>query len=262
MRPGKGGSPVLGQRFGRSDRSIADDAGRQDYHRAMAVPAERPDIEVEAFHVADFLHPTESTLAGRPGLVMAYAVRHPEGVLLFDTGIGLGNDEISRWLHARIERLPSLLAERDIHPGDVLAIANSHLHIDHCGQNLAFPDRPIYAQANEYEATRAEDYTIPEWVDFPGARYELLHGERELLPGVRLVPTPGHSPGHQSMLIEAVAGRVAIVGQAVYTRAEWEGSDDPDVSGLDGAWSTDRYRRSRDLLRAFEPDQVLFGHDE
>jgi len=227
----------------------------------MAQSSDRPDVQVETFHVANFIHPSESPLAGRPGLVMAYAVCHPDGVLRFDTGIGLGNTEITEWLHARIQRLPSLLRSRGIHPDDVLAIANSHLHFDHCGQNLAFPDRPIYAQADEYEATRAEDYTIPDWVDFPGVRYELIHGERELLPGVRLVPTPGHTPGHQSMLIDGAGTKIAIVGQAAYTRAEWDGSDAPDVSGLHGAWSPEQYRRSRDLLRAFEPDQVLFGHD-
>ena len=227
----------------------------------MLPRSDRPDIQVESFHVADFVHPSESPLAGRPGRVMAYAIRHPDGVILFDTGIGLGNAEITDWLHARIESLPSLLIARGIHPDDVMAIANSHLHFDHCGQNLAFPDRPIFVQADEYQATRAEDYTIPDWVDFPGVRYELIRGERELLPGVRLVPTPGHTPGHQSLVIDGVGAKIALVGQAVYTRAEWDGSDAPDVSGLHGAWSEEHYRRSRDLLRAFEPDQVLFGHD-
>jgi glyoxylase-like metal-dependent hydrolase (beta-lactamase superfamily II) len=227
----------------------------------MNAGSAKPDIEVETFHLADFTHPAESDLAGRPGLVMGYAVRHPDGVLLFDTGLGLGNAPVTDWLHAQINRLPEMLRDRGIHPDDVLAIANCHLHLDHCGQNLWFPDRPIYAQADEYEATRAEDYTIPEWVDFPGVRYELIRGERELLPGVRLLPTPGHTPGHQSMLVDGASGRIALVGQAVYTRAEWDGSDEPDVSGLPGAWNVDAYRRSRDLLRAFAPDRVLFGHD-
>ena len=221
----------------------------------------KPDVEVETFHLADFTHPAESDLAGRPGVVMGYAVRHPDGVLLFDTGLGLGNAEVAEWLHAQVNRLPELLRGRGIHPDDVLAIANCHLHLDHCGQNLWFPDRPIYAQVDEYEASRADDYTIPDWVDFPGVRYELVRGERELLPGVRLVPTPGHTPGHQSMLIDGAGSRIALVGQAFYTRAEWEGSDAAEVSGLHSAWNQDAYRNSRERLRAFEPDRVLFGHD-
>jgi glyoxylase-like metal-dependent hydrolase (beta-lactamase superfamily II) len=228
----------------------------------MTASGPGPRVEVEAFHVADFTHPAGSNLAGRPGLVMAYAVRHPDGVLLFDTGLGLGNAEVADWLHARIRRLPAMLRDRGIHPDDVVAIANCHLHLDHCGQNLWFPDRPIYAQADEYAATRMKEYTIPDWVDFPGVRFEIIRGERELLPGVRLVPTPGHTAGHQSMLIEDLGSRIALVGQAVYTRAEWDGSDDPLVSGLQGAWDEDDYRRSRELLRAFAPDRVLFGHDD
>jgi glyoxylase-like metal-dependent hydrolase (beta-lactamase superfamily II) len=220
-----------------------------------------PPIRIEALHVADFIHPNGSPLAGRMGIVMAYAVVHPDGVLLFDTGIGSGNDEIERAYRPVVRDLPDLLRARGIAPGDVTAIANSHLHFDHCGQNAAFPGRPIHVQAAEYEAAHGIEYTIPEWVDFPGARFQRLSGEAELLPGLRLVPTPGHTPGHQSLLVDAAGGRTIVVGQALYTRAEWDGSDDPAASGLDGAWDAERYRASVALLRALEPDAVLFGHD-
>src|SRR5436309_9145983 len=113
-------------------------------HRADTSPA-RPDVEVEAFRVTDFIHPTGSPLAGRRGLVMAYAVRHPAGTILFDTGVGIGNAQVTDWLRAKIRDMPELLRARGVHPDEVTAIFNSHLHIDHCGQNLAFPGRPIYA---------------------------------------------------------------------------------------------------------------------
>ena len=80
-------------------------------------------------------------------------------------------------------------------------------------------------------------------------------------PGVRLVPTHGHTPGHQSLLIEAADGRTAIVGQAAYTRAEWDGADLAGVSGLADAWDPDEYRRSREALRRSRPDRVVIGHD-
>jgi len=86
-------------------------------------------------------------------------------------------------------------------------------------------------------------------------------GDFEIFGGVRLIPTPGHTPGHQSLLVEAAEGRTAIVGQAVFTRAEWSGSADASVSGLEGAWNRERYRSSVERLRAFRPDTVLFGHD-
>lgn len=220
-----------------------------------------PAIRIEAFHLADFVHPVGSDLAGRPGLVMGYAVVHPGGVVLFDTGIGFGSDEIEAAFEPRIRDLPALLSERGIDPVEVVAIANSHLHFDHCGQNLAFPGRPIHAQAAEYEAARGADYTIPAWVDFPGACYAFHTGDVDLLSGVRLVATPGHSPGHQSLLVEDEDRRTAIVGQALWSRAEWDGSDAVADSGAASAWDPVAYRSSVERLRAFEPDVVLFGHD-
>ncbi len=223
--------------------------------------ARRPAIRIVPLHVADFVHPDESPLAGRPGIVMAYAVIHRDGVLLFDTGIGSGDLEVESAYRPTVHDLPDLLRSGGIEPDDVSAIANSHLHFDHAGQNGAFTGRPIHVQAVELEAAHATDYTIPAWVFVPGARYVPHDGEMEVVPGARLVPTPGHTPGHQSLLVDAAGGRTAIVGQAVYTRAEWDGSDDPAVSGLASAWDPDAYRRSVDTLRAFEPDVVLFGHD-
>ena len=227
----------------------------------MSQGAQRPSVRIEAFRVADFVQPDESPIAGRPGIVMAYAVVHPEGVLVFDTGIGFGEAEIELAYRPVVRVLPDLLRARGIEPDSVMALAVSHLHFDHCGQNSAFPGRPIHVQAAEYDAARERDYTIPAWVDFPYARYERHDGDFEMFGGVWLIPTPGHTPGHQSLLVEAAEGRTAIVGQAVFTRAEWSGSADASVSGLEGAWNRERYRSSVERLRAFRPDTVLFGHD-
>ena len=232
---------------------------RPIYHRTMQ---RRAHVRIESLHVGDFIHPAESPLAGRTGIVMAYAVVHPDGVLLFDTGIGFGDPDVEEAYRPFVRDLPDLLRDRGIDPSDVVALANSHLHFDHCGQNAAFPGRPIHVQAAEYAASKAPDYTIPAWVDFPGARYVQHAGEVAVLPGVRLVPTPGHTPGHQSLLLDdAEGGRAAIVGQAVYSRAEWEGSEARVISGVGSAWDPDAYRTSVERLRAFAPDTILFGHD-
>jgi len=221
----------------------------------------RAEIRIEALHVADFVHPPETPLAGQSGIVMAYVVIHTDGVLLFDSGIGIGDAGIDAAYRPTVHDLPNVLRAGGIEPDDIDALANSHLHFDHCGQNAALPGRPIHVQAAEYEAATAGDYTIPGWVDFPGAQYVQHAGDVELFPGIRLVPTPGHTPGHQSLLVDAADGRTAIVGQAVLSRAEWEGADDPSVSGLASAWDSERYRSSVRRLRAFKPDTVLFGHE-
>jgi N-acyl homoserine lactone hydrolase len=219
-------------------------------------------LRIVPFHLADFVHPADSPLAGSVGVVMGYAVLRPDGLLLFDTGIGFDDPDIEAAYGPTVRSLPALLREAGLDPDEVVAIASSHLHFDHCGQNAAFPGVPIHVQTAEYAAAHGPDYTIPAWVDFPGARYELHDGEAELLRGVRIVPTPGHTPGHQSLAVEDADGRRTIlVGQAVYTRAEWDGDDDPSVSGLQSAPDTVAYRASVARLRALEPDVVLFGHD-
>lgn len=100
-----------------------------------------------------------------------------------------------------------------------------------------------------------------EWVDFPGARYELLDGDTELLPGIRVIATSGHTPGHQSLLVETGQGLVVITGQAIYSLAEWEGSTEPRKSGEEIAWDRARYVDTTRRLRERDHLRVLFSHD-
>jgi N-acyl homoserine lactone hydrolase len=111
----------------------------------------------------------------------------------------------------------------------VAVVVNTHLHFDHCGGNRLFADRlPIHVQRTELEDARAEDdYTIREWVDFPGAQYVEHDGEAEILPGVRLVPAPGHTRGHQIVVVETDAGPVVLGGDVGYSFAEIGLGDTP-----------------------------------
>src|SRR5690242_19657032 len=92
-------------------------------------------------------------------------------------------------------------------PFDVAAVdivVNTHLHFDHCGGNHLFAGLPIYVQRQELDDARTQDdYTIRDWVDAPGVSYEQVDGELELLPGVRLVPAPGHTRGMQVVVVES-----------------------------------------------------------
>jgi glyoxylase-like metal-dependent hydrolase (beta-lactamase superfamily II) len=199
-------------------------------------------------------------LAHRQGVVMSYAVRHRGGVLLFDTGLGFGNEELDERYHPAARRIDDALADAGISIADVTAVANCHLHADHAGQNSAFPDVPIYVQATEWEIAHTTDHTILEWIDFPSARYVPLAGDRALFDGIRIVTTPGHTPGHQSLAVETERGLVLLAGQAVYTVDEWVGTPD-ELEGRTGAPDRDAYDRSTERLHALDPDLVHFGHD-
>ncbi len=215
--------------------------------------------KVIALELGTFRFP-EAELAHRQGVVMGYAIRHRGGVFLFDTGLGYGNRELDERYHPAARRIGDALADAGIPIADVTAVANCHLHADHSGQNLAFPDVPIYVQATEWEIAHTTDHTILEWVDFPGARYVQLTGDHEPFAGFRIVATPGHTPGHQSLAVDTDQGLVVLAGQAVYTVDEWAGEPD-ELEGRSGAPDRDAYDRSLDRLRGLEPALVHFGHD-
>src|SRR6266516_7268358 len=95
------------------------------------------------------------------------------------------------------------LSEQAFDLAGVDVVVNTHLHFDNCGGNHLFAGRPIYVQRQELEDARTEDdYTIRDWVEAPGVRYVPVDGELELLPGLRLVPAPGHTRGLQVVVVE------------------------------------------------------------
>ena len=202
--------------------------------------------DVIPLHLADVTYPASHPLAGKDGPVLAFAIRHPEGLVLVDTGIGEGNAWIEENYRPRVRDVREALVGAKLDPDGVRAIVNSHLHFDHCGQNRAFPGVPIHVQRTELDLARRGDHTIVEWVDFVGARYEPVDGGREIVEGVSVLATPGHTPGHQSVTVRAGDGLVLIVGQAAQdARSFATGEADASVQ----------------RLRALNADRIHFSHD-
>ena len=197
-----------------------------------------PDVRVVPFLVSELrLPPDEQELLGREWWPSyAHAVMHRDGVFLFDNGVGFGNAEIASMFSPRVTAIEDALAEHGISLADVTGVANCHLHFDHSGQNARLPSGvPIFVQRTEWAMVHEPDYTVPEWIDAPGLSYEVLDGEIEVAPGLRLIPTPGHTVGHQSLVLDASDGTVVLAGQAVQSRAEWEGATEPSASGAPAA---------------------------
>jgi glyoxylase-like metal-dependent hydrolase (beta-lactamase superfamily II) len=190
-----------------------------------------------------------------------HAVEHADGLFLFDNGAGFGNAEVDATFSPRVRPVDDALEEAGISLADVTGAANCHLHFDHCGQNPRLRGMPIFVQRAEWNMVHEPDYTVPEWIDVPGLTYEVLDGETEVAPGIRLVPTPGHTAGHQSLVLDAPGGAIVLAGQAVQSRAEWQGAEAPEDSGRSSAPDPDAYARSVERLRMLDPARVHFAHD-
>jgi len=176
---------------------------------------------------------------GEPMPVYVHVIDHPGGRVLVDTGLTA--------LHPAVADMdPQLVptSEWAFDPAGIDMVVNTHLHFDHCGGNHLFAGRPIYVQRRELTDARGEDYTIPEWVDPPGVEYESLDGEREILPGVRLVPVPGHTPGSQVVVVETGGRPIVVAGDTAVFHGEL---DEPTTEG-------------QRLIRALDPQLVWLSH--
>src|SRR5262249_60783362 len=146
----------------------------------------------------------ELVVEGETWPVFVWTIDHTEGRVLVDTGMIDSRPEVE-------DMSPTPHPENI--PLDVACVINTHLDFDHCGGNRLFPGVPIHVQARELADARSLDnYTIREWVDFEGATYVEHDGEAEVLPGIRLLPAPGHTDGHQVCVVQTSEGAVVLGG--------------------------------------------------
>src|SRR6201995_4165083 len=137
--------------------------------------------------------------------VHGFLVTHPGGAALVDTGVGAPEQLLVN--HQVVNRtVADALDEHGMTPGDIDLVINTHLHFDHCGQNAVFKHAPFYIQTAELTRARRESPQIADWFDFMDARFELLDGDAEILPGLSVVTTPGHTVGHQSVVVSTGNG--------------------------------------------------------
>ncbi len=172
--------------------------------------------------------------------VYVHVIDHPDARVLVDTGM--------TELHPLVADMdPRLrpLNEQDFDLTAIDIVVNTHLHFDHCGGNHLFAGKPIYVQRRELEDARTQDdYTIREWVESPGAQFVPVDGALELLPGVRLLPAPGHTPGTHVVVVDTGGRPVVVGGDMAVSFGEL---DEPQTEG-------------QLLVRALDPEMVWLAH--
>ena len=168
--------------------------------------------------------------------VTCYLIRASDTTILFDTGLSpravpglLRNDPLAKFSEADllVRRLDGIGLE----PGDVDVVVLSHLHYDHAGGAFLFPGSEIAVQQDEYSyahypAGFLATYYYKKNFDLPGQRWRLLDGDAEIVPGVTVLRSDGHTPGHQSLLVELPeSGPVILAGDCCY----WQESIDKEI---------------------------------
>jgi N-acyl homoserine lactone hydrolase len=203
-----------------------------------------------------------ATLRGVDGLdwpVHGFVVTHPGGAVLVDTGVGGPQEWLADWRVVN-RSAAAALAELGMTPGDIGLVINTHLHFDHCGQNAVFPHAAFCVQRAELARAERESPELRDWFSFAGARFELLDGDAEVLPGLSVLATPGHTAGHQCVLVGGGDGTPDIlIGDAAYTPHQYAGPPaDQIVPGQASDLAT--WRESLARIHAVRPARVHFCH--
>lgn len=210
--------------------------------------------------------------------VSSYLVVHPQGRLLFDTGVHCQTltDPIGRMGAERAKRIRirsqvgddvvSQLGRMGLQAQEITHVVNSHLHFDHCGGNEFFPQATFLVQKAEMEAARHPGgvaHYSPSVQDFDHAlNYHLVDGEHDVFGDgkIILIPTYGHTPGHQSMLVRvSKATQLVFTADACYTQENLDRDVLPRV-----LWHAETMSQSLATLRHLRDQQgatLFYGHD-
>ena len=183
------------------------------------------------------------------------------GSSCFDNGAGFGNAEIESTFTPRATAIEDALPQHGISLADVTGAANCHLHFDHSGQNVRIPKGvPIFVQRAEWAKVHEPDYTVAEWIDAPGLTYELLDGEIEVAPGLRLDP---HARPHGRPSVARDRrrdGRSCSRGRRCSREPSGRVRRNPRRPAP-RPHPIPAYPASVERLRSFDPVRVHFAHD-
>ncbi|NUT37863.1 MAG: MBL fold metallo-hydrolase [Hamadaea sp.] len=149
-----------------------------------------------------------------------FAIRQPSGrVILVDAGIGPSDAPSASWAPVP-GRLPEELAAAGIERDDVDTVVLSHIHTDHVGWAVTggepyFRNARYLLQAADVQAMRDHNPAlVPALLEplMAAGRLDIVAGDQKLVPGVSVIATPGHTPGHQSVLVTGGDERVLVTG--------------------------------------------------
>jgi len=149
--------------------------------------------------------------------IVAWYIRTADTELLVDTGMSA--QDIKRYLFGQLyesnQSIEEALEKRGSNPSRIKIIIQTHLHYDHCGNNRLFPNARVIVQEKELAFARNPHPVFrgsynPSF--FESSDFEVIEGEKEIVPGISVVPVPGHTPGSQAVLVDLENKKAALTG--------------------------------------------------
>jgi glyoxylase-like metal-dependent hydrolase (beta-lactamase superfamily II) len=194
-----------------------------------------------------------------------YLIRHAQGYMVWDTGVSddvasmpngrPGTDGSPHW--RRSKTLAGEIEKLGLKPADIKYLGVSHTHPDHVGNVELFPQTMLLVQKAEYD-----------WPSPSGPRFKPTHpvtkleGDHDVFGdgSVTIISTPGHTPGHQCLLVELPKlGAVLLTGDAVHIQESWEKKYVPS-NNVDREKSLASYQRIADLIKQHNA-KLWINHD-
>jgi N-acyl homoserine lactone hydrolase len=196
-----------------------------------------------------------------------YLIKHGQGWLLWDTGLAdaiaampegqrPADPRMTHW--RRPKTLAAQLEELGVKPADIKYVAVSHTHPDHIGNVGMFPQSMLLVQKAEYDWP--DPLGVPRFK--PDMKVIKAEGDHDVFGdgSVTLISTPGHSPGHQCLLVKlSKTGAMLLTGDAVHTKANWDNKRAP-VQNFNHAQSIATLDRMAAVLKEHNA-QLWIGHE-
>jgi glyoxylase-like metal-dependent hydrolase (beta-lactamase superfamily II) len=211
---------------------------------------------------------------GKTVVVSCYLIRHGETWLLWDAGLplsrlGAGQRSVGGG-NARLARsMVDQLADLGLKPEQISTLALSHYHADHAGQAASFPKARLLIGAADWATVRGDETAFnldrsqfaPWTATPPSGEVDLVSGDRDVFGdgSVVMLATPGHTPGHHSLLLRLASGPVILTGDLWHfaEQVPIDGVPKINTSRADTLASMDRIRRTAHALGA----TVVIGHE-
>jgi glyoxylase-like metal-dependent hydrolase (beta-lactamase superfamily II) len=229
--------------------------------------------------VEDISRWTPGVNVGKAGAFSAncYVIQHARGLMLWDSGIndavagmsaGFQRNKVSPRYTLR-KPFREQLAQIGIEPTSIAHIAFSHTHGDHVGNANLFTNGTLYIQQAEYDAAFGPD-AVTKW-NFEVASYDklrtnktvTLNGEHDVFGdgSVLIISTPGHTPGHQSLLVRLPkTGPIILSGDMVHLQENWTARRVPSFN-----YDVEQSRSSMEKIAAIMRDtgaELWINHDK